>query len=231
MTCGIRIIGLAFALQLFADGCTGRSSFSNYDLNDSGHRLVRVSFKGQKGSFKIRVNAGPVQRLANSSFTNVMTAFRFQYGDIVVWEAVRDEHGREISEPHGVSSWWFAYIGTTRAAFYSINSDCIKDFLRTPLYHWTGPDKTPRPLATAAFYKDGGSIGQGQPGLRTVVGLAQADPKPGTCFLLSPQFTTDPRDQPWPAMEQLDRWLAEAGVKESYLYAEENDFARMMKEP
>jgi hypothetical protein len=189
-----------------------------------------VSFKAQKACFRIRVDGAAVEELPNSSFTNVMTGFRFQYGDIVVWEAVRGEHGRETSEPEGISSWWFGYVGTTRAAFYSINSDCIQDFFKTPLYHWTGPDKTPRLLSTAAFYKDGKCIGKGQSGFRTMVEFAEADRKRGTSFLLAPQFMTDPRDQPWPAMDQLDRWLAEAQVKGSYLYAEENDFARMMKE-
>ena len=230
MSCPTRMtVTLAFVSVLVTHGCTGRRAFNNYEMGDSGHRLVRVSFKGQKASFKVRVNSGPVERIANASFTNLMTAFGFQYGDIVVWEAVRDSHGRETSEPDGVSAWWFGYVEGTRAAFYSINSDNIDNFFKTPLYHWTGPEKTPRPLAAASFYKDGKCIGQGRPGFCAMVESAGVVRK-GAAFLLSPNFTTDPLDQPWPATEQLDRWLTEAGVHTNSVYAVDIDFARMMNE-
>jgi hypothetical protein len=67
-------------------GCGGRADVSSYAADQKGHRLVRISFSGGKSSFRIRVNEGSVEKVRNTSFTNIMTKFKFEYGDIVVWK-------------------------------------------------------------------------------------------------------------------------------------------------
>src|SRR3954462_12550712 len=80
-------------------GCEQRSDISTYAADQHGHRLVRISFANGKGSFRIRVNEGPIEKIPNTSFTNIMARFAFEYGDIMVWEAVRDSNGKELTWP------------------------------------------------------------------------------------------------------------------------------------
>ena len=74
---------------------------------DTGHRLVRISFRDQTGTFRIRVNREAVGQLQIKDLTNTISGFHLEYGDFVVWESVRNEQGRELSQPEAVSSWWF----------------------------------------------------------------------------------------------------------------------------
>jgi hypothetical protein len=211
-------------------GCVRSAVPPDYALADSGHRLVRISFRGQTVSFRMRINGGPVCKFANGSFTNTMMGFRFQYGDIVVWEAVRDLKGQELSNPEGLSAWWFGYLEQVRASFYSINSDNIQDFFATPLYHWAAPFQKPRPLSSASFYCDGTVIGTGSAGLRALVdSFHQLERKGATVFLLAPRFRNE-GDPNWLAGEQWSAWLQESGAGPQRWPAEILDFARMMDE-
>jgi len=93
----LSLVGCAIALNCI--GCGAGKGISTYAADQSGHRLVRVSFSGQRGNFRIRINDGPLEKVRNSYFTNIMTKFNFEYGAIVVWEAVRDERGKELTWP------------------------------------------------------------------------------------------------------------------------------------
>jgi hypothetical protein len=222
--------GLLTASMLAIGGCTEHRTVQDYALSDSGHRLIRVSFRGQKGNFRMRINEGPVEKFANASFTNTMMGFHFEYGDIVLWEAVRDERGREHSNPPGISKWWFEYLGEVRTSFYSINSDCIRDFFATPIYHWKAPFQKPRHLPDASFYCNGVGIGKGAPGFCAMLDSFESKRKSDTPFTLAPRIKNDGSED----FEQLVEWLEESGASAKYkgIYPTSMmDFARLSDEP
>jgi hypothetical protein len=183
----------------------------DYAVADSGHRLVRISFRGQSDSFRMRINGGPVLQFANASFTNTMTAFRFDYGDIIVWEAVRDEKGKELSNPEGISAWWCGYLKQVRASFYSINLGAIHDFFQTPIYHWMAPADKPRPVRGASFYADGQLVGKEASGFRAMLHAFRREPHP--TFILAPRIKNEGQASPWLALGQLEDWAQESGDK------------------
>jgi hypothetical protein len=224
-----------YALALLVVSCIGcepRSDLSTYLPDQGGHRLVRISFSERQPTFAIRINEGPVESVRNASFTNVMSAFDFQYGDIVVWKAVRDERGKELTWPHDISLWWTKHLGRVRASHYCINSDNIKDFFSTPIYHWKASAARPRPLNEAAFYRDGACVGQGSQGLIAMLDEVQERRKSDTPLILAPRFKggldEGTTDQVW-------GWMAEAGISSRYegkvWPGEAVDFARMMDDP
>lgn len=221
---------LVGVLMLTHGGCTRFRNSQEDAVLGSGHRLVRVSFRGQRDSFRMRINGGPVHKLANESFTNVMTSFGFQYGDIIVWEAVRDENGRELSNPGKISEWWFEYLKQVHASFYSINSTDIHDFFQTRIYHWRAPADKPRPASSASFYVDGQRVGEGTAGFREMLRSYRREPHP--TFILAPRIRNEGQASPWLAFDQLEKWAQESGVKTAFevpeLPAELTDFARLM---
>jgi hypothetical protein len=180
----------------------------------------------------MRINRGSVCKSANNSFTNVMTAFRFQYGDLIVWEAVRDENGRELSNPEGISTWWFGYLKQVRPSFYSINQGVIHDFFQTPIYHWKAPADKPRPVSGASFYADGQVVGEGASGFRAMLHAFRGEPHP--TFILAPRIKNEGQASPWLAVGQLDEWAQESGagkeLESPALPWELTDFARLMDE-
>jgi hypothetical protein len=225
------LMALLTVSMLAIGGCTERKRVQDYALADSGHRLVRVSFRGQKGSFRMRINGQPVEKFANASFTNTMMAFRFEYGDIVLWEAVRDERGREYSNPDELRKWWFDYLGQVRTSFYSINSDNIRDFFATPIYHWKAPFQKPRHLPDASFYCNGEGLGKGAPGFCAMLDSFESKRKSDTPFTLAPRIKYEDGSADF---EQLLSWLEESGASAKYkvIYPTEIvDFARGMDEP
>ena len=221
---------LLAVILLALGGCTRPPIPRDYAFAESGHRLVRISFRGQTGGFKMRINGGPVGKFANESFTNAMTAFRFQYGDIVVWEAVRDEKGKELSNPEGISTWWFGYLKQVRASFYSINAGVIHDFFQTPLYHWRASAVKPRLVSSASFFADGQLVGEGASGFRAMLHAFRREPHP--TFILAPRIKNEGQASPWLAFGQLEEWAQESGAKAELeapdLPAELTDFARLM---
>jgi hypothetical protein len=223
-------VTLLGVVLLAPGGCTGPQVSQGSAPADSGHRLVRISFRGQAGSFQMRINEGAVYELANESFTNAMRAFRFQYGDIIVWKAVRDEKGKELSNPQGISAWWFDYLKQVRASFYSINAGVIHDFFQTPLYHWRAPADKPRPVGSASFYADGRLMGRGAPGFRAMLHAFRSEPH--ATFILAPRINNEGQASPWLAFGQLEEWAEESGAKAELespdLPWELTDFARLM---
>ena len=220
------------AVLLLGPGCTGHRLVQNAAA-DSGHRLVRISFKDQKNGFRMRVNGGPVEKFPNTAFTNTMRGFRFEYSDIVLWEAVRNEQGAEVSEPQKVAEWWFNYLGIVRTAFYSINSDDIRDFFGSPIYHWRAPFQKPRPLPQATFYCNGKCIGQGPTGFSALLDEFLASKRSDTPLTLAPRIKNEGEND----LEDLDQmcsWLRESGVEAKYggIYPTGlTEFGRMMDGP
>ena len=203
---------LLATLALGILGCSQQGQVQTYRQNQSGHRLIRISFRGQHGSFRIRVNAGPIEKLGNTSFTNTMTGFHLEYGDIIIWEADRNEQGKELSWPPGISTWWEHYLAEVAASFYCINSDDISDYFSSPICHWKASRDKPRPLKDASFYADGGLIGQDSAGFRAMLDAVQASGRSRAIFILAPRIKNEGQNSPWLAMEQLDAWAKEAGL-------------------
>ncbi|HEY5912879.1 MAG TPA: hypothetical protein VJA21_19990 [Verrucomicrobiae bacterium] len=219
-------------LALGVAGCSTPTRAPDFAQGDAGHRLVRISFRGQNTTYKMRINEGPVRSFADTSFTNHMIAFRFEYGDIVVWEAVRDEHGKELSWPPGVSLWWIGQLERVRASHYCINSDNIKDFFSTPLYHWTAPFAKPRPLPDALFFCNGQKLGQGVSGFCAMLDSYLAHRASDTPFTLAPRIQNEADDME--DLDQMCRWLRESGAEAKYggIYPSGiTDFAREMDSP
>lgn len=213
-------------------GCRGRADVANYAADQRGHRLVRISFSGQEGSFRIRVNEGPVERVRNTSFTNIMTKLDFEYGDIVVWEAVRDPRGKELTWPRDLDLWWITHLDRVRASYYCINSDNIKTIFSSPIYHWKAVAARPRPLKDATFYRNGVSIGQGFSGLCSMLDAVQDNRKSDIPFMLAPRI----KHAPWEGTtDQVWTWMDEAGVAAKYPAhgwpGELQDFASINDDP
>jgi hypothetical protein len=190
-------------------GCGAKKASSSHALDHKGHRLVRISFSGERNAFKMRVDEGPIEKIQNTSFTNVMTSLDFVYGDIVMWEAVRNASGAEQTWPSDLNLWWLTYLSHVRASYYGINSDNIRNFFNSPIYHWYGPPDLPRPLKEASFYKDGKLLGKDTAGLSTMLGDFLKVKNNDTPFILPPRFKRFGND---PFDDQVDNWIGEAGL-------------------
>jgi hypothetical protein len=227
-----KIIGLKvlFLLAALLAGCIGATDRRTLVTDDTGHRLIRISFRDQTGTFRIRLNRGPVEQLGIPRFTNTITEFHLEYGDFVVWESGRNDRGLELSQPEGVSSWWSQHLTRVRASFYCIRTGDLHDFFRTPIYHWRAPADKPRPVSGAAFYADGQLVGEGASGFRAL--LCAFRKEPHRTFILAPRIKNEGSASPWLAFEQLDAWAQESGAKDeleaSGPPAELLDFARLM---
>jgi hypothetical protein len=200
-------------------------------VSSSGHRLIRVSFRDQRETFRLRVDQHPVKELKNADFTNVMTRLRLAYGDIVVWEDKRDAQGRELTHPQDISSWWFAYLHDVRASFYTMPWHTFPDFFAASIYHWKAPEAKPRPLDDAQFYVDGVAFGKGERGFQEMMDAAQKA-KSGPIVFLAPRIKNEGQASPWIAVDQLSSWAQDAGVGSQFeriltsRFTEFLDFAR-----
>jgi hypothetical protein len=218
-------------LPLFG-GCnrTGLRDFSK--VAPSGQRAIRVSFRGQHGAFRLRINQYPVERLRNAEFTNVMTRLQLAYGDIVLWEDQRDNSGKELTHPEDISRWWFKHLDGVRASSYSISSDAVSDFFATPIYHWKGPPGNPRPLQDAMLFRDGVALGQGARGFQAMLDAIEST-KSGPVIILAPRIKNEGQASPWIADDQLSTWAQSAGVSPRFEkiftggYLGLEDFARL----
>lgn len=203
-------VSIGLILMLAFTGCsttqTGRPSV----LVGSGHRVIKVSFRGLHNSFRMRVNQQPIVKLKNANFTNVMTRLNLEYGDIVVWESKRDESGKELSQPMEISVWWFKHLERVRASFYGINSDNVADFFGTPVYHWESTPEKPRPLNNATFRVDGLMLGRGANGFRLMLDAIDAQ-KFRRVFILAPRIKNEGQASPWIADDQLFAWAEDSG--------------------
>jgi hypothetical protein len=213
-------------------GCVEPKTAQVPALGQSGHRLIRISFSSRSGDFRMRISGGPVETFADTSFTNTMIGLRLGYGDIAIWEAVRDERGEELIWSAGISAWWGSHLRGARASFYGMNSDSVSDFFTAPIYHATGPPDKPRPLTSAVFYTDGESLGTGAVGFRAMLRAMQAQ-KSGWVFLLAPRIKNEGQESPWSQDDQELAWAKQAGVLDQFERVEYGqrggltDFARL----
>ena len=196
-------------------GCAEPKTAQVPSFDETGHRLIRLSFSSRRGDFRMRISGGPVETFADTSFTNTMIGLRLEYGDIAIWEAVRDERGKELSWPAGISAWWDSHLRGVRASSYCMNSDSVSDFFTTPIYHWTAPRNKPRPLTSAVFYADGESLGTGAVGFRAMLRAVQAQ-KSGWVFLLAPRIKNKGQESPWSQDDQELAWAEQAGVLDQF---------------
>lgn len=228
------ILWISFGLLLILafSGCNTREPERPSMLGASGQRVIKMSFRGQHNSFRMRVNQGPIEKLKNADFTNVMTQLKLDYGDIVVWEAQRDEGGKELSQPWDISTWWFKHLEKVRASFYCINSDNVADFFATPIYHWESTPEKPRPLNNATFLVDGVALGRGLEGFRLMLDAIDVQ-RSGPVFILAPRIKNEGEASPWIADDQLLGWAEDAGLAPRFKkirYSELTDFARFADE-
>lgn len=227
----LMVVGL-LVLPVFS-GCANKENTQLYASAPSGQRVVRVSFRGERIFFRIRINQNPVERLRVSEFTNVMTHLQLAYGDIVVWEDKRDDKGRELTHPDDISKWWFRHLEEVRASFYSISSDNVTDFFATPIYHWLAPAEKPRPLSDATFFVDGLNLGRGSNGFRVMIEAIESK-KEGWLYIVAPRIKNEGQASPWIAENQLTSWADEARMQkrfEKILFGQYGgllDFARLM---
>lgn len=197
-----------------------------------GQRLIRVSFRGEHGTFRFRVNQRPIEKLRNVDFTNVMTKLQLAYGDIVVWEDLRDQAGKELTHPEDISTWWFKHLHDVRASFYTIPSDTFSDFFGGSIYHWKAPPDKPRPLLDAQFLVDGAALGQGARGFQAMVAAIEKR-RSGPVIIFAPRIKNEGQASPWIALGQLSAWAQEAGAGPRFekivtsRYVEFEDFARL----
>jgi hypothetical protein len=225
-----RVLSLVAIVMLIC-GCQKNSVPLN-SASSSGHRLIKISFKGQHGSCRLRINRQPIERIRNSDFTNAMTRLHLEYGDIVVWEAEQNESGKELSWPETVKKWWYKHLETTQASFYSISSDRIEDFFATPIYHWKAKPERERPLPDSNFYVDGNSCGNGRLGFVAMLAAIDSQ-KSGEVFIVAPRIKNEGSASPWIASGQLTTWAEEAGVSARFekilfgRYTDLTDFARL----
>lgn len=219
----LRVISI-FAIVMLICGCQNAAI-------PTGQRVIKVSFVGQKETFRLRVNRQLIKKIPNSDFTNVMTQLHLDYGDIVVWEAQRDDTGKELSWLKSITEWWSKHLETAQASFYCINSEDRSDFFSTPIYHWKAPRERQRPLPEATFYVDGISVGVGQSGFCAMLDRINSQ-KSGSAFIVAPRIKNEGSASPWIAGEQLRAWAEDAGVSNRFekiffgAYAELTDFAR-----
>lgn len=218
---------------LVTSGCSNPDRARVSVSAPSGQRVIKVSFRGQRESFRLRINRNAVEKLRNVDFTNVMTRLHLDYGDIIVWEDQRDERGRELSQPDGISKWWSNYLPQVRASFYSINSDTITDFFATPIYHWKAPSEKPRPLHDTIFFADGATLGQGSSGFHMMLDTIEGQ-KSSRVFIVAPRIKNEGYASPWIADDQLLAWAQDAGMLAQFekiffeRYGGLTDFAKLM---
>jgi hypothetical protein len=230
---GLNALALLAGSLLALSGCAVARTAPVPPVSERGHRLLRVSFAGRNGYFRMRIDTGPVETFPISSFTNSMTGLHLEYGDIAIWEAVRGVEGKELSWPSGVSAWWNSYLRGARASFYCLNSDSVREFFAAPLYHWTAPFEKPRPLTSASFYAGGEPLGGGATGFWVMLRAMEAQ-KSGWLFLLAPRIKNEGQESPWSELDQELAWAGEAGVQNEWnrmiddgARAELTDFARL----
>jgi hypothetical protein len=142
-----------------------------------------------------------------------MTQFQFEYGDIVVWEAVRDARGKELTWPSDLDLWWINYLTKVRASHYCINSESIKSIFSSPIYHWKAIAAKPRPLKDATFYRNGISVGQGPSGLCAMLDGVQENKNSDTPLILAPRIKHVPGEG---TTDQVWAWMDNAGVAARY---------------
>ena len=218
-------------MPLVLSGCSRVQPVDYSELAPSGQRLIRLSFRGQHGTFRLRVNQYPIERLRNTTFTNVMTQLQLAYGDIVVWEDQRDASGKELTHPEDVSRWWFKHLDDVRASFYTIPSDTFSDFFAASIYHWKAPPGKPRPLQNAQFFTNGAALSQGAIGFQAMMDAIEHT-KSGPVVILAPRIRNEGQASPWIATDQLSAWAQDAGISPRFekilfsRYAEFTDFAR-----
>lgn len=158
-----------------------------------------------------------------------MVSLRLEYGDIVLWEALRDGNGKELSWPGDLESWWFGYLTNLQSSWYCINSDNMPDFFASPVCYWKASRGKPRPLTNAVFYVDGRCLGTGAVGFRAMVETFHATDKPRAPFILSPRIKNEGSASPGLALEQLDAWAEEVGIPSSGVSGVMvDDFARTL---
>lgn len=223
------LVGLLAMPVIF--GCNRVHPIKYDKVAQSGQRLIRVSFRGQHGTFWLRINQQPIEKLRNADFTNVMTQLQLAYGDIVVWEDQRDERGKELTHPEDISKWWFEHLNHVRASFYTIPWDTFPDFFAGPIYHWKAPPGKPRPLQDAQFFIDGVALGQGAKGFQAMMDAIDKT-KSGPVVILAPRINNEGQASPWIASGQLSAWAQDAGTSPRFekilfsRYVEITDFAR-----
>lgn len=201
-------------------------------LGTNGQRVIRISFRGQPGSFRFRIDQCPIEKFRNADFTNVMTQLQLSYGDIVVWETQRDKSGKELTNPEDITTWWFKHLKDVRASFYAIPADSFSDFFAAPIYHWKASPEKPRPLKSAQFFVDGVALGEGAPGFQAMMDAIDKTKTRGV-VIFAPRIKNE-NQGPWIAFDQLSDWAQDAGVDrqrfDKFLtgrYADFLDFARI----
>ena len=216
-------------------GCRSSEQAQRSEPTESGQRVIKVSFRGKQGSFRMRINQHPIENLENTKFTNVMTQLQLDYGDIVIWEDLRNEKGQELSHPDSISRWWFKYLEGVRASFYSINSNDVTDFFATPIYHWKATPEKPRPIHDATFYVDGATLGRGLSGFQAMMDTIEKT-KSGPVFILAPRIKNEGQASHWIADDQLLDWAKDVGISTQFekvfygRYSGQLDFGRLMDE-
>ena len=227
----IILLSMGFLAMPVFCGCSHMQPVEYSKLAPNGQRVIRISFRGQHGAFRFRINQCPIEKLRNTDFTNVMTQLQLAYGDIVLWEDQRDESGKELTHPEDISRWWFKHLEDVRASFYTIPSDNFSDFFAAPIYHWKAPPGKPRPVQNAEFFVDGVAFGQGARGFQAMMDAIE-NTKSGPVVILAPRIMNEGQASPWIAMDQLSVWAQDAGVGQRFeniltsRYAEFLDFAR-----
>jgi hypothetical protein len=226
------LLSVGFLVILVHCGCTHLQPIDVSTLAPNGQRIIRVSFRDQNDTFRLRINQYPVQKLKNTDFTNVMTQLQLVYGDLVVWEDQRDESGKELTHPGAISKWWNKRLKDVRASFYTIPSDMFSDFFAGPIYHWKAPSSEPRPLQNAQFFVDGLTFGQGSRGLQAMM-VAIENQKSGPVVIFAPRIKNEGQASPWIAEDQLSTWAQQSGVGSRFeklltsRYVGFTDFARL----
>ena len=211
---GIPILLLVTAWFLASRILGGRDSADAQrirTLSDSGvrgQRLIKISFRGQYSSFRVRINQDPVEKLRNSNFTNLMDQLRLEYGDVVVWDTKRDGRGKELTHPKNISTWWFKRLRDLRASFYL---SAGADFFTKPIYHWKAPFEKPRPLDDATFFVDGVLLGKGSPGFQKMLETIEGTGS-GSVLIVAPRIKNEGQESPWIATNQLLAWADDAGM-------------------